>query len=73
MNKPTLRMLLDSTEAGDEITKATLEWHYKYMKEETDRLMSEECLYPYQYEDAANNKKYMEAIRITLSIFGVRV
>ena len=73
MEKPTLRTLLDSTEAGEEITKATLIWHYNFMKEDNDKILNEDLVSPHKMQDYCHNEKYMEAIRTTLTIFGVRL
>lgn len=73
MSKPTLRELMDSTDAGDEIVRHVLTWHYNYMKEDNQKLADKENIKPYQAEDIVNNIKYMEAIKTTLTMFGVHL
>lgn len=73
MNKPTLEQLLDSTEAGDEITRHTLQWHYQYLMEDTKRLSDKENIKPYEAEDLENNLRCLAAIKTTLEFFGIRV
>lgn len=72
-DKLTLEQLLDSTEAGDEITRHTLQWHYKYLMEDTKRLSDKENIKPYEAQDIDNNIMYMEAIKTTLKFFGGNV
>lgn len=73
MNKLTLLEILDSTEAGEEITRHTLEWHYRFLQEEIERLSDKENIKPYEAEDIENNLRYLAAIRTTLEFFGVMV
>ena len=73
MDKPTLLEILDSTEAGDEITRFTLEWHYRYLKAEIEGLSDKENIKPWEAEDIENNLRYLEAIKTTLTFFGVRI
>lgn len=73
MNKLTLQDILDSTEVGEEITKATLKWHYNYMIEENEKILKADSVRPHETQDYANNLKYIEAIKVALSLFGVRV
>ena len=70
MDKPTFKQLLDKTEAGDEITRYTLRWHYKALMEDTKRLSNKENIKPYEAQDIDYNIKYMEAIKTTLEFFG---
>lgn len=65
--------LMDSTDIGEEITKATLKWHFNYMVEENQKLFKAGSLMPHQAQDYANNLKYMDAIKQTLIMFGVRL
>jgi len=73
MNKLTLLEILDSTEAGEEITRHTLEWHYRFLQEEIERLSDEESNEPYEVEDFENNLRCLAAIKTTLEFFGIRV
>ena len=73
MDKLTLQEILDSTEVGEEITKATLKWHYNYMVEENEKILKADSVRPHETQDYANNLKYIEAIKVALSLFGVRV
>jgi hypothetical protein len=65
--------ILDSTEVGEEITKATLKWHYNYMIEENEKILKADSVRPHETQDYANNLKYIEAVKTTLSMFGVRL
>jgi hypothetical protein len=69
----TFQELLDSTEAGEEITRATLRWHYNYMLEENAKILKADSVRPHETQDYANNLKYIEAIKTTLSMFGSHV
>lgn len=73
MSNLTLKQLLDSTEAGDEITRYTLEWHYKQLMADTKELMDKGDLKPHEAQDIDNNIMYMEALRVTLKFFGGNV
>ena len=73
MDKLTLQEILDSTEVGEEITKATLKWHYNYMLEENQKILKADSVRPHETQDYANNLKYIEALKVALSLFGVRV
>lgn len=73
MSNLTLKQLLDSTEAGDEITRYTLQWHYKQLMADTKELMDKGDLKPYESQDIDNNIMYMEALRVTLKFFGGNV
>lgn len=73
MDKLTLQEILDSTEVGEEITKATLKWHYNYMIEENENILKADSVRSHETQDYANNLKYIEAIKLTISMFGVRL
>lgn len=73
MNKLTLQEILDSTEVGEEITKATLKWHCNYMIEENEKILKADSVRPHETQDYVNNLKYIEAIKTTLCLFGVRL
>lgn len=73
MNRLTMQDILDSTEVGEEITKATLKWHYNYMVEENEKILKADSVRPHETQDYANNLKYIEAVKVALSLFGVRV
>jgi hypothetical protein len=73
MDKLTLLEILDSTEAGEEITRHTLEWHYRFLQKEIELLLDEESLEPYEAEDLENNRRCLAAIKTTLEFFGIRV
>lgn len=73
MHKLTLLEILDSTEAGEEITRHTLEWHYRFLQEELERLSDKENIKPYEAEDIENNLRCLAAIKTTLEFFGIRV
>ena len=73
MDKLTLLEILDSTEAGEEITRHTLEWHYRFLQEDLKRLSDKENIKPHEAEDIENNLRYLAAIKTTLEFFGIRV
>ena len=73
MNRLTMQDILDSTEVGEEITKATLKWHYNYMIEENEKILKADSVGRHETQDYANNLKYIEAVKVALSLFGVRV